>query len=232
MDQIVKNQGLCHIAEKIFLFLDVDSLKNCEKVNISWMEFLKNPKFWTKKLSQTEISEEIKTSWKLLIEKSKNERFFKEIKGYLIELIQGNPKFTKPISEKTKHCKKHFGFFVKQLSDECLENCKIPLNFAVGTGNLEMTKFIIEKPIDHIPVNIDSALNFAAFYGKIEVLKYLVDFIGYPNVLNGDRDDPIGVGYISPLYYGVCGGDLEVVKFFFRHYFPKSRYGFTYKVTI
>ena len=86
-----------------------------------------------------------------------------------------------------------------------------------------MVKFIIEKPIDHNLVNMNSALNFAAFYGKLEVLKYLVDLIGFSNVLNGEREDPLGVGYISPLYYGVCGGHLEVVKFFFRHYFPQSR---------
>ena len=91
MDQIMKNPGLCHIAEKIFLFLDVDSLQNCEKVNTAWMEFLENPQFWMKKLmSQTEISNEIQTSWKLLVQNSKNESFYKETKGYLIELIHGN----------------------------------------------------------------------------------------------------------------------------------------------
>ena len=49
MEKIVSNPGLQHLAEKVFLNLDVEDLKICGQVNQSCKIFLQNPLFWLKK---------------------------------------------------------------------------------------------------------------------------------------------------------------------------------------
>ena len=56
MDSFTKNPGLFHISEKIFKFLDQNSLMDCRMVNKSWKQVLDQPIFWLKKLnSNTDI---------------------------------------------------------------------------------------------------------------------------------------------------------------------------------
>ena len=56
MESITKNSGLLHISEKVFKFLDQQSLMDCRMVNKSWKQVLDQPIFWLKKLnSNTDI---------------------------------------------------------------------------------------------------------------------------------------------------------------------------------
>ena len=57
MENYFTNPGLYHIAEKILLFLDQDTLLNCQCVCKFFNNFLKtNTKFWLKKCLQKSIS--------------------------------------------------------------------------------------------------------------------------------------------------------------------------------
>ena len=51
MDSFTKNPGLFHISEKIFKFLDQNSLMDCRMVNKSWKQVLDQPIFWLKKFN-------------------------------------------------------------------------------------------------------------------------------------------------------------------------------------
>ena len=47
-DNIIKTPGLQHIAEKIFMNLDLKTLRICEHVSKNWKTILNNPWFWIK----------------------------------------------------------------------------------------------------------------------------------------------------------------------------------------
>ena len=46
MEKIISNPGLQHLAEKVFLNLDVGDLKICGEINQSCKQILENPMFW------------------------------------------------------------------------------------------------------------------------------------------------------------------------------------------
>ena len=69
MDLILKNPGLQHIAEDIFLNLDENSLTNCATLNQNAKEIIDRPMFWFKKLSQKKSFSNYIEPWKALIRK-------------------------------------------------------------------------------------------------------------------------------------------------------------------
>ena len=67
MDTILKNPGLQHIAEDIFLNLGENSLKKCINLNQNAMELINRPMFWFKKLSQVKLFSKYIAPWRELI---------------------------------------------------------------------------------------------------------------------------------------------------------------------
>ena len=61
MENIISNPGLQHLAEKIFLNLDVEYLKNCGLINQSCQQILDNPMFWLRKI--TGLSKKNQKDW-------------------------------------------------------------------------------------------------------------------------------------------------------------------------
>ena len=51
MEKIVNNQGLQHLAEKVFWNLDVENLKKCTQINHSCKQILQNPLFCLNKFN-------------------------------------------------------------------------------------------------------------------------------------------------------------------------------------
>ena len=49
MEKIIRNPGLQHIIEQVFLNLDVEDLKNCGQINESCKKIVENPMIWLKK---------------------------------------------------------------------------------------------------------------------------------------------------------------------------------------
>ena len=45
MDNFTNNPGFQHIAEEIFLNLNMDAIQNCKKVNQYWNHILNQPSF-------------------------------------------------------------------------------------------------------------------------------------------------------------------------------------------
>ena len=81
MDSFTKNPGLFHISEKIFKFLDQNSLMDCRMVNKSWKQVLDQPIFWLKKFNSCKnnfVSKDKFIYWKILA---------REIDNYHVESI-------------------------------------------------------------------------------------------------------------------------------------------------
>ena len=82
METIINNPGLQHLAEKVFLNLDVEDLKNCEHINQSCKKILENPMFWLKKFGGS-LSEKNEKDWVKIIQSVKNSDHEKIIVFYL-----------------------------------------------------------------------------------------------------------------------------------------------------
>ena len=82
METIINNPGLQHLAEKVFLNLDVEDLKNCEHINQSCKQILENPMFWLKKFGGS-LSKKNEKDWVKIIQSVKNFAYEKLIISYL-----------------------------------------------------------------------------------------------------------------------------------------------------
>ena len=61
MENIITNPGLQHIAENIFLNLDVEHLQMCGRINQSCKEILDNAMFWLRQF--VGLSKENQEDW-------------------------------------------------------------------------------------------------------------------------------------------------------------------------
>ena len=64
METTLKNPGLLHLAENIFLNLETEDLEVCEKINQSSKQILEDPSFWLWKLMLKGLPEEKIEDWK------------------------------------------------------------------------------------------------------------------------------------------------------------------------
>ena len=56
LENFMKNPGLQHLAENIFLNLNYQTLETCTKVNETFQQFLNDPMFWVKRFIQRGLS--------------------------------------------------------------------------------------------------------------------------------------------------------------------------------
>ena len=103
MEKIIKNPGLQHLAEDIFLNLNYSDLKKCQLINQSISQILDNPMFWIRELIKKGLSKENQNDWIEAIQLNYEKK--KYIAAYLKwNLKEKNlfnfPCFTKPVVQK------------------------------------------------------------------------------------------------------------------------------------
>ena len=81
MENIIRNPGLQHLAEKIFWNLDTEHLKICRLINLSCKQILENPLFWLKKFKN--LSKENQKDWIKILKEVKNSEKIHDIISYL-----------------------------------------------------------------------------------------------------------------------------------------------------
>ena len=81
MAKIFTYPGFQHLAEKVFMNLDVEDLKMCAQINQSCKQILKNSMFWLKKFGL--LSKESQEEWIKIIHSVKNSEFETIIVSYL-----------------------------------------------------------------------------------------------------------------------------------------------------
>ena len=74
METLTKNPGLQQIPEDIFIYLDKESLLNCQLVNQTWKESLDVPIFCLRNFKSSEVVE----NWKFLSQQIEDEQIAKE----------------------------------------------------------------------------------------------------------------------------------------------------------
>ena len=81
MSKIFTYPGFQHLAETVFVNLNVEDFKKCAKINQSCKQILKNSIFWLKKFGQ--LSKENQDEWIKIIHSVKNSDFEIIIVSYL-----------------------------------------------------------------------------------------------------------------------------------------------------
>ena len=113
MDLVIRNQGLQHISEEIFLNLDQKSLTHCENVNQIWAKVLNNPSFWLKKCVKKGLLEHFNFEWMKLIQSSKPKRIDNMIKSYLMKIYSESNADYSPIHAAFIHGQRNIPEFIR-----------------------------------------------------------------------------------------------------------------------
>ena len=91
MEIFINNPGLQHLAEKIFLNLNLETLDTCALVNQSFKIFLENhPMFWLKKLIFEGRLKKSRKDWTKAIHLTKNNTNLKTNLTYYLKIILKN----------------------------------------------------------------------------------------------------------------------------------------------
>ena len=172
---MMKFESYPEIGEKIFSYLDLQTLLSCQNVCQDWKQVLENPYFWLKKLKDVGQSKEIENSWKNLIAKSTD---FGVAKSDFAECLQKKFKDFILAQNKDKYFKEKSIFYL---------NCP-PLFTAAHYGHIEIVKLIYDfgedfnrkiywnQTIYYCGRNYFEMPIFVAIQkGHIEVVKFLID---------------------------------------------------------
>ena len=204
-----------HIAEEIFGYLDMETLKKCWKVSESWANFLENQMFFLTKLTNGH------PEWDKIYEKMHFAVIYRFSKSFLaIEAdseifgkihpifcgIHLNDKeifkamiTLYPDFHKLKIRTKFRGFYLNNS----------PFHFAAKTGKLQMVEYFIENaalenqnPKDKIGI---TPLHLASLHGHEKVVKLLLENI------KGEKN-PQDLIACTPLHLASISGHLKIVK--------------------
>ena len=225
MEKIIRNPGLQHIIEQVFLNLDVEDLKNCGQINESCKKIVENPMIWLKK--HRSLSKENLKDWIKIIKQVKNSVKQNAIISYLQwNLEKGvlnlpcycNPDIQDNFRKKIwKICEDD------EPSDEDIETVKIlapltdnpnargrnrgtPILWAATFGHTEIVKILV--PFTDNPNARDkhgmTPISAAASCGFTEIVKILVPLTDNPNAHN--------IFGNTPIYWAAKHGYTEIVQ--------------------
>ena len=179
MDSMVKNPGLSHISENIFLYLDRQSTLSCRLVSQSWKAIVDQPHFWIKKCDQNGQPEDLRNAWIDLAKRIPNGSIQLEDLNFC--LLKWHKILTNPCC-----CR---------MTEEDVDGIT-PVHIASRFGHIEIVKFmasitpyLILKMYFNIPKTDGWApIHLAARFGQTEVVKFFIDNCDIPKPAPGGRN--------------------------------------------
>ena len=207
MDIVFDHPGLCHIGEKIFKNLDIQSKLACRLVRKSCNDVFE------KQASKIDLLK--LPNWSSFLNQPNWREFLKESKAKIPILV--------------------LNFYLQNILSRVIItseefNHRTPLlSFAI-TGNSKLVDFILLMNTNRYN-DYQEALNSAAKYGHVNVAKVLKPFRNYAAVLTASQYGHLEVlkVLIDDVYFGnnsnytvdwktvraaACSGKIEVVKYF------------------
>ena len=197
MENIIKNPGLQHLAEKIFWNLNYKDLETCRLINGSCRKILDNPLFWIKIFIHRGMSKKYEMDWTSVIKSNKTSTLEKYILLYLKKSTRNKRMVDLPCwinYYPINNCYRLTLFdakFIQYLNSEedpnaaaTDENGKSPLYIAAENGDIETIKFL--APLAKNPNASDKSgitpIHNAAHNGHTEIVKFLAPLTENPNV--------------------------------------------------
>ena len=183
MEKIINNQGLQHLAEKVFLNLEHKDLEICAMINKSSQQILDNPIFWLKKFVSQGMSKKNEIEWSKAIKSVKKSDKKKHILSYLKWKLQMQEEIDIPFYTNSVVQRK----FKEQISE------------AARKGDVEIVKILtpLTKSIKTSKKFIHDLIHMAiygyglAYGGHAEIIKFLAPLVKNPNALDKDGRTPI-----------------------------------------
>ena len=226
MDNIIKNPGLQHLAEKVFWNLDSEDLKNCAQINQCCKKILQYPIFCLRKFEH--ISKENQKDWIKIIQSVTNSDKGIAIISYLQWKLK-NEHLMDLLCYSSLTVQNDFRMKIIEicqkieLSDEDLEIVKIlaaltdnpnapnqwgdtPIFWAAHNGHTEIVKTMAPLTDNPNAPNQwgDTPIYWAAHNGHTEIVKILAPLTDNPNA-----PDEYG---ITPIYWAEHNGHSGIVK--------------------
>jgi len=202
MERILENQGLIHVPEHIFGFLDITSITKCLRVSKQWQNFLKTSKIWLIKQLEYLIFNK-----KYFVQDTES-----EFQPILVTLVQVFPDWQEVFVQLQKKTQEELELILEKLKQFFFEYedqerfyKSSPLHYACRYGHLKFLEILFKIPSLRIQVQNDcqeSILDFAMQYGQVQVMKFLLNF----NLVT-----------VEDLYKACRNGQLEIVKLYFDH---------------
>ena len=163
------------LAEDIFKELNNKSLTKCRKVSVQWQNFIDNQKFiWLRRILKYNGSMiEFSDHWKRMI--------------------------TNTSTDHVKEFSTVMETFLEVYDSKC-ESQWAPLHLAAYQGQLELSKYIMERTKDNNPTRIEdqnTALHMAAFNGHTEVCRYIIDMLDDKNPADKDGETPLSTAVLN-----------------------------------
>ena len=168
MDQIVGNQGLSHIVEKIVKSMDEKTLLNFGFVNKNFHESVENPKVWLKKCVQYNLLKETESVWKEYINLSHEQVEIQRSIARTLRKIcmigfefkrQTKPKSPTPIT--IWSITQEIGNLLKSMIAEPNppKSTEKEIDFFVDKEMLNIWKFLDQYPVLMCPLNMSILAN-------------------------------------------------------------------------
>ena len=200
MERLLENQGLIHVPEHIFGFLDPTTIAKCLRVSKKWNNFLSTSKIWL-----------IKRLEYLIFSK----KYFAQIdyEPTEVTLVQIFPDWQEVFVHLQKKPKEELEIILKNVGGFIFEFEDVktrqkyyhssPLHYACRYGHLDFLEIMFKIPCLKIQVKDlrqQSIVDWAMQYGQVEVMKFLFNF----DLVTSED-----------LFKACQNGQLEIVKLYF-----------------
>ena len=174
MEEILTNQGLCHIVENISSYLDPKSLAQCRVVCQSWKDSIDNDRQWL--IFQLE---HIHKQEKIFIDFLSKDN--SEVKASIEARFPEWYHFFKAVTRRQnipelKEFLKHMWIYFR---NDSMSYYRTPLHDAAAASNIVFAQLLIDSGIDLEMKNPDgwTPLHFACRYGRIEMVQLLIKYM-------------------------------------------------------
>ena len=163
MEKIITIPGLQHLAEKVFLDLDVQDLNMCAQINQSCKQILESPIFWMKKFRSPSKQE------------NQKEWIFKAAQDGYTEIV----KILVPLTD-NPNAPNIWGF-------------STPIHMAACNGHTEIVEILAPMTKNPDAPNVEGAtpIYWASYNGHIEIVKILAPLTENPNAPDKHGVTPI-----------------------------------------
>ena len=213
MENIIKNPGLQHIAENVFLNLNYEKLETCRLVNESCKKILDNPMFWIKKFVRRGFSKKNQIDWTVAIQITKP-----YLETNILKYLKQGSKNERVVDipcHINKELLRHYSQDLMELMDSDDDQIVEKLFDEIQSGDDDAKQFQIlalfmdnhdyelfhDHEDDSCPI-LEEVTN--SKFENLQIVKILAPLTDNPNA-----PDEEGT---TPIYWAACHGHTEIVK--------------------
>ena len=206
MENFINNPGLQHLAETIFLNVEVKNLFICQNINWASKKILENSNFWLKKWRVRGLSKKNHEDWKKAIQLTKNTPFEENIKLYMRKVMKKKARIDVPCYVDENSIQKSIDLTMALGINEAYEFVSTFYGYYSKTA-LGITQIFAPKVQNPNRIRLQQTLVYdAVSSGNVKLIEILIPLLEDPNAPN-----QVDV-YLTPIGLAVIQGKADIVK--------------------